>query len=216
MRLRLDKLHESEVDDKVREMKKFGIDSPILEWFWDVAAGPILSELGLHTTPANEDWPHIWWILTRPLSHLHIHAAGYHGNWSSKNELDRVMSSYTSSIKALVHGRQNKTQQELTASIGTGSSRKGKSTNQGACPHHALLVAMPDTPGTLTGLPNTSKEVNMVEEICKSINIQPIRPPTRRSEVLRICAAAKSSTLPDTDSLSHTNPQKAASSSTTG
>jgi CHAT domain-containing protein len=183
--LRLDRLHESEIDDKVRAMKRFGIDSPILEWLWDVAAGPILSELGFHTPPANEDWPHIWWILTGPLSHLPIHAAGYHGNWSSDNVLDRVMSSYTSSIKALVHSRRNKTQQQPTTPLGTGGSGQGKSTDQGAYPHHALLVAMPDTPGILTSLPYACKEVEMIEGICLSMNLQPIRPPARRSEVLQ-------------------------------
>ncbi|EEU44475.1 uncharacterized protein NECHADRAFT_85054 [Fusarium vanettenii 77-13-4] len=79
----------------------------VLKWLWDSIAKPVLNELGL-TRPAPDGClPRIWWIPTGILTRFPFHAAGYH---SSEGETDSVIdlavSSYSSSIKALVDGRR--------------------------------------------------------------------------------------------------------------
>src|ERR1700737_115686 len=66
----------------------------ILDWLWDVAIEPVLKELGFTQTPAG-DWPHIMWVPVGLLSLFPIHAAG--------QTIDRVISSYTPTLRALGH-----------------------------------------------------------------------------------------------------------------
>ena len=109
-----------------------------LGWLWDNVAAPVLSALG-HTGPPPESgpWPRLWWSPTGALSTLPLHAAGHldmeeevaHGN----TVLDRVVSSYTPTIRALPTG------------LATG--RTGP----------PLVVAIPDTPGHAP-LPSTLVE----------------------------------------------------------
>ncbi|MET0235233.1 MAG: CHAT domain-containing protein [Kibdelosporangium sp.] len=75
----------------------------VLEWLWDTAASPILSALGFTDTPRG-DWPRMWWVTSGPLSLLPLHAAGYHYAQGS-SVMDRVISSYTPTIRALEHAR---------------------------------------------------------------------------------------------------------------
>lgn len=78
----------------------------VLEWLWDVAVGPILKELGFVKTPQdNAPWPHVWWVPGGLLSLFPIHAAGYHLTNDGQTALDRVISSYTPTIKSLSHAR---------------------------------------------------------------------------------------------------------------
>src|SRR5438876_787401 len=71
--------------------------------------------------------PRVWWCPTGILSILPIHAAGYHkpSDETFRTVLDRVVSSYTSTIKALKYSRDRP-----TSSIGSS----------------ALVAAMPTTP----------------------------------------------------------------------
>ena len=88
----------------------------VLEWLWDVAVSPVLDALGFTETPKEgEDWPHVWWVACGWLNLLPIHAAGYHDGESSRNALDRVISSYTSTVKALTYSRTCVTSQSPTA-----------------------------------------------------------------------------------------------------
>jgi tetratricopeptide (TPR) repeat protein len=80
----------------------------VLEWLWDTIMNPILDALGFTHCPTNDNWPHVWWIPTGPLSKFPLHAAGYHEKGSCQTVLDRVMSSYSSSIKAIIHGRRRR------------------------------------------------------------------------------------------------------------
>ena len=76
----------------------------VLEWLWDVAVGPVLSELGFIETPSQgQVWPRMWWIGCGLLTLLPIHAAGYHNSNPPQSAIDRVISSYTPSVKSLVH-----------------------------------------------------------------------------------------------------------------
>ncbi|RYP62960.1 hypothetical protein DL770_009501 [Monosporascus sp. CRB-9-2] len=80
----------------------------VLEGLWDAVVKPILDELGFAkpVTQPGDDWPRIWWIPTGALSKFPIHAAGYHDHFSGETVLDRVMSSYSPSIRALTEGRR--------------------------------------------------------------------------------------------------------------
>ncbi|KAF3317577.1 hypothetical protein TWF173_010345 [Orbilia oligospora] len=134
----LPKLKMSDLDKKVNIFQSAlsrngGSDIlTILKWLWKVAAGPILDSLGFVAPPSEgNDWPHVWWIPTGKLSLLPIHAAGHHiGQKSTDTVLDRVISSYCSSIKSLLYSRQN----DWQANPETGSVK-------------SLLVAMDETPG---------------------------------------------------------------------
>ncbi|WP_460492036.1 CHAT domain-containing protein [Dactylosporangium cerinum] len=83
----------------------------VLRWLWDTVAGPVLTRLGCTAGPGDPDaphaWPRIWWIATGPLSVLPIHAAGHHDDppATRRTVLDRVVSSYAPSVRALADAR---------------------------------------------------------------------------------------------------------------
>lgn len=104
----------------------------------------------------------MWWIPTGPLSKFPLHAAGYHSLRSAETVLDRVMSSYASSIKAIIHGRCRRLQPAASA--------------------QALLVAMKHTPGNEV-LPFATKEVAMVTSLCRSMSLQPTEPGRRKQDI---------------------------------
>ena len=124
----------------------------ILGWLWDAAAGPVLDALGYHGKPApDRDWPRVWWAPGGLLGLLPIHAAGHHvvpatGNQARRTVMDRVISSYTPTIRALRYARQR----------AVGAARPGR----------GLIVAMPATPG-LRGafLPNVPAEAARVRAL---------------------------------------------------
>jgi tetratricopeptide (TPR) repeat protein len=167
--LELPDLSVKEIEEKVQYLRSNGITSKILEWLWDVAASPILEALGLHQPPSDDNWPHVWWILAGALSHLPLHAAGRHAKGYTETVLDRVMSSYSSSIKALIYGRRH-------------SNRK----STGPASDHALLVAMRETPGLSadSNLPFAAKEVAMLSHLCPSPQLKSVQPQRRKKDVL--------------------------------
>ncbi|KAF3178671.1 hypothetical protein TWF788_007401 [Orbilia oligospora] len=132
--------------------------SRMLEWLWDVAVNPILNELKFSAPPLNDNWPRVWWIPTGQLSLLPLHAAGYHtqealnGSGTAPGKynttLDRVISSYSSSIKALLYSRQN----SQTSKVGL---------------DEALLVSMDKTPGH-PDLEYAAEEVNALANLLPS------------------------------------------------
>ncbi|KAF4345149.1 hypothetical protein FBEOM_855 [Fusarium beomiforme] len=68
-------LKKSDIDLKHSIMGRGSLK--VLEWLWDVVAGPILNALDI-TEPAPEgDMKRVWWVLTDSLSTFPIHAAGY-------------------------------------------------------------------------------------------------------------------------------------------
>ena len=69
--------------------------SNILKWLWDYVADPILSSF-------PSELSRIWWCPTGLMSFLPIHAAGD----SKHSVIDRVISTYTSSVKALRYARK--------------------------------------------------------------------------------------------------------------
>ncbi|KAL8367940.1 hypothetical protein RB599_003723 [Gaeumannomyces hyphopodioides] len=144
--------------------------SPLLEWLWDAAARPGLDALGFKDPVSDDNWPRVWWIPTGILSQLPLHAAGRHVRGSTETVLDRVMSSYAPSVKALIHGRQHL----IRKSAGPPSD-------------HALLVAMRETPGLLGNkiLPFAADEVEMLKKLCPSLQLRPVAPRLHKADVLQ-------------------------------
>jgi hypothetical protein len=99
----------------------------VLARLWETVAWPVIKEL--------ETSDRVWWVPTGPLAALPLHAAGCDGD----SVLDRVVSSYTPTIKLLAASR----------------SRPPRGTNK------ALLIAVPDAPGLppLRGTAHEAREV---------------------------------------------------------
>lgn len=98
-----------------------------LGWLWDAIAEPVLGALG-HTVPAEgRPWPRLWWCPTGPLTVLPLHAAGHHRQ-PGQSVLDRVVSSYTPTLRALAAGRL-------------------RPVPAAAMPERCLLIALQNTPG---------------------------------------------------------------------
>jgi tetratricopeptide (TPR) repeat protein len=73
--------------------------SVLLTNLWVLVASPVLSGLKLSETAV--EMPRIWWYPTGPLSVLPLHAAGVHGADSGDTVVDKVVSSYAYTLKAL-------------------------------------------------------------------------------------------------------------------
>ncbi|CAH0025870.1 unnamed protein product [Clonostachys rhizophaga] len=142
-------------------------DPMVLEWLWDTIAKPVLDALGFTETPTGADWPHIWWIPTNALVGLPIHAAGYHHQGSTNTVIDRVISSYSSSVKSLIQARKNnKTESETD-----------RTPNKAEHGEVAVLV------GT-QNLPFAPQEVHQLEGICQSMELQTMSLLQNREAVL--------------------------------
>jgi CHAT domain-containing protein len=116
--------------------------------------------------PSDGKWPHIWWIPTGLLTKFPLHAAGRHKENSSETVIDRVMSSYSSSIKTMLHSRSSR-----SLEIPPSASRQ------------ALLIAVPNAPGSLP-LRFATKEVATLHKLCKSMAFDPIEPGRRKSDII--------------------------------
>ncbi|SCO80743.1 uncharacterized protein FRV6_04956 [Fusarium oxysporum] len=134
-----------------------------LEWLWDCVASPVLNALGFEKPPSERDWPHVWWIMTGLLNKFPIHAAGYHSKGSSETVIDRVISSYHSSIRSIIHGRKR----PISAATQT----------------NALLVAVEATPGS-SKLPFATREITAIRGICKLMLVEPNEPEPKRDNIL--------------------------------
>ncbi|MEU8758877.1 CHAT domain-containing protein [Streptomyces sp. NPDC048659] len=77
-----------------------------LGWLWDVVAAPVLAALG-HTAPIGPDGdgPRLWWCPTGIFTQFPLHAAGRPSAGGGEGVADRVVSSYTPTLRALLHAR---------------------------------------------------------------------------------------------------------------
>ncbi len=122
----------------------------VLEWLWDAVAGPVLTALGeaIPEVPDGRPLPRVWWVPGGLLGLLPLHAAGFHmGPRTGANRLtvmDRVVSSYTPTIRALSHAR----------------SRQPRPVDYS----QSLIVAMPTTPGH-PPLQHVTEEVRRIRNI---------------------------------------------------
>ncbi|MBU2666937.1 CHAT domain-containing protein [Actinoplanes bogorensis] len=104
-----------------------------LGWLWDAAAGPVLDALGCDGDPVRR----VWWAPAGRLAFLPWHAAGHHDRRDERPApacLDRVVSSYTPTLRTLVHLRARSLR---------------------SAPAGSLLIGMAETPdaGSLPGVP---------------------------------------------------------------
>lgn len=141
-----------DIGEMGQEMKRYAASptfdiSPLLGRMWDTIAKPVMEVLGFDKPVVNDRWPHMWWVLAGAFSHLPLHAAGYHRPGSVDSVIDRVISSYAPTVKALVHWRRQK-----------------PPSNSAGGAHRALLVAMPNTPSQ-KALPAVNEEVLMLEKL---------------------------------------------------
>lgn len=122
--------------------------SALLGWLWTAVAAPVLDRLGIAGPPAADaGWPRLWWCPSGLLALLPLHAAGDHSTRfdpAPQTVLDRVVSSYTPTVRALLHARRPQP-------AGTGP----------AAAKQLLAVAMPHTPGA-GDLPGAAAEISLV------------------------------------------------------
>lgn len=119
----------AELQSSARRLSAAVSDADVLltelqRWLWEVIAEPVLDEIGLTSAmprEATEDdlaaqeaeeaaWPRLWWCPTGPLTLLPLHTAGYHderGGTAPRTVLDRVVSSYTPTLRALLEARRS-------------------------------------------------------------------------------------------------------------
>ncbi|KAH7153491.1 CHAT domain-containing protein [Dactylonectria macrodidyma] len=156
--LRLPSLRSNDVRDHVATLNPWSMNTELLGWLWDTTAKPVLTSLGL-TESSLDSWPRIWWIPTGPLAKFPIHAAGDYssGNYSD-TVLDLVISSYSSSVKALVQSQQSRLRMV----------RK---------PENVVLIGMRE-------LQFTGEEINKLERICGSMKLQVRKPNHLKKDVL--------------------------------
>ncbi|KAK3353715.1 CHAT domain-containing protein [Lasiosphaeria hispida] len=139
------------------------IDPTMLEWLWDDIANPILSKLGFDQPGPAKGLPRIIWVLSGALSRLPIHAAGYHTKGSTKTVMDRAISSYSSSLRSFMYAKK--------------VPSRAAGTLQGSLAKKALLVGVGKAPegSRLPDLAFAAKEVEMLQEICPQLNLEPVR-----------------------------------------
>jgi tetratricopeptide (TPR) repeat protein len=126
----------------------------VLGWLWDVIAGPVLDRLRLSEPPPDgTNWPRLWWCLPGRLSMLPLQAAGHHDTRSALSPmtvLDRVVSSHTPTVRALIHARRARSARD------TALPRSGAASQ--------LLAVAPDYPEGIPELPGAKAEVQMLEQ----------------------------------------------------
>ncbi|MGP4052626.1 CHAT domain-containing protein [Streptomyces sp. 2A115] len=109
----------------------------VLAWLWDTVADPVLAHLS-HTSapPPGTAWPRLWWCPVGILADLPLHAAGHHNNdpeqeHGRRTVLDRVITSYTFTVRGLARPRQHRPE-------------SGES--------HTLIIPAPEAAGHLPGV----------------------------------------------------------------
>lgn len=114
--------------------------SDAMEWLWLSCVEPVLRRLPLSQSPHR-----VWWIGCGYASSLPFHAAGRYVDGKFEGCIDRTISSYTTTIKALNYTR------DLSSRV-----EKSQDGNQSL-----LLVTMPTTPGQCS-LPGVEDEEGAV------------------------------------------------------
>ncbi|MFY1636561.1 tetratricopeptide repeat protein [Solwaraspora sp. WMMB335] len=129
--------------------------SETLEWLWDTVTGPALEHLHLTgKPPGDQQRPRLWWCPSGLLTFLPLHAAGYHNshqNHFSRTVIDRVISSYSPTIRALIHARR-------AGAISHGTDEWTQSSER------VLVVATPHAPGA-TYLPGAEEEARLIDRL---------------------------------------------------
>ncbi|MFF1341230.1 CHAT domain-containing protein [Streptomyces sp. NPDC058290] len=115
----------------------------VLELLWTAVAEPVLERLGHTAAPrSGEAWPRVWWCPVGILAFLPLHAAGRttaDGTGGDTTLMDRVVSSYTTTVRVLAHAR----------------ARRSTAVEDGT-----LIVPVPDVPDM--PLPGIADEISAI------------------------------------------------------
>ena len=84
------------------ELRRQRVLTELLGWLWDTAVEPVLDAVECRLRPDDGVPPRVWWMPTGLLGLLPLHAAGHPGQAGA---LDRVISSYTPTLRALARAR---------------------------------------------------------------------------------------------------------------
>ncbi|KAJ4007465.1 hypothetical protein NW752_007552 [Fusarium irregulare] len=144
----LPKVDQEEIERRVQGGHIY--TSETLEWLWDVIAKPVLDKLGITHELGTGGWSRIWWIPTGSLSRFPLHAAGYHLRDTRDTVFDRAISSYSSSIRAML----------LTNDTPLHESSRRK----------ALLISAENGDPSLY-LPSASREISVIKDICDTMGL---------------------------------------------
>ena len=98
----LSDIHTSDTSRK-HSLRAQQVVKDTLDWLWQSVTGPVLDHLNLPATPPGS-WPRVWWSPGGVLGTLPLHAAALADG--TPGALDRVVSSYTPTLRALHHARQ--------------------------------------------------------------------------------------------------------------
>jgi CHAT domain-containing protein len=135
----------------------------ILAWMWDTIASPILTALSYTTAPTADVWPRLWWCPVGILAYLPLHAAGHHKDLAAddlalssnpRTVLDRVISSYATTMRGLAYARTHQPDATLNTTV---------------------IVAVPDVPGDpdIQPLSNVPIEADALTEQTPGAHILP-------------------------------------------
>ncbi|KAB5536166.1 CHAT domain-containing protein [Coniochaeta sp. 2T2.1] len=161
--LELPHLSQEAIDNRIADLGS--LDT--LSWLWDAIVRPVLEALGLTAPPSSTPWRHMWWVPTGKLTQFPLHAAGHHLKRTGETTLDRVISSYASSVKAIIHSRR---QQHQAPAAGQ--------------PQNAVVVAMENTPKQAP-LGFAGAEIASVTAVCDSMGLPHFRARPYKQDVLQ-------------------------------
>ena len=161
--LRLPDLDSKDVWARAATLEK--PEQQLIEWLWDTIGKPILDALGL-IQASSGSWPRIWWIPTGPLTKFPLHAAGDHSRGSCNTVLDRVISSYSSSIRALIQSQQRHLRVKVAPEV-----------------NKAVLVGMEMTPDH-NHLRHVPEEIAKLNRLCRSMQLDVTIPQVCQDDVL--------------------------------
>ena len=157
-------MYPARLEAYAKRLDEEGITTDVLEWLWNTVAKPVLGVLGYDKPPQGTNpWPRICWIPTRSLARFPIHAAGLHTRPSPSALIDCVISTYATSIQALVEGQAHQ--------------RRGHSEV-----HRELKTAV--LIKSQQNLPFVSEEIAKVADLCNDMKLQTLKPQPKRSDVL--------------------------------
>jgi hypothetical protein len=114
-------------------------------WLWDVVAEPVLAALGIAKPGPAEPLTRVWWCPTGLLTLLPLHGAGYHQAADGRTVIDRVVSSYTPTLRALSEAM------EPPPDAPPGPAR-------------LLFVGVPDAPDQLQMVEDVAREHDFLRE----------------------------------------------------
>ncbi|EFQ99578.1 hypothetical protein MGYG_02590 [Nannizzia gypsea CBS 118893] len=163
------------LSDRGRKNKRY---LEFLSWLWRGCVRPVLEELHCEVQSSADDLPRVWWIGTGLANSFPFHSAGDVSAGKTENACYRVISSYTSTIRALQYARER--------------TSKSPSIPSGRDPWRVVIVTMPETPDA-NDLPGTRRERSeIIAAMGSSTSIVSLEYPDAASAMaqLRECSIA--------------------------